>query len=259
MRLNSRPQGRRRKTRYFDPFFRHRMKKTQKRAVQKIPNISGQSLTVRARNAACTIQRIAGQRMPGRRQMDAYLMRPAGKDSHFQKRLLASPLQYADVAARWFSRSVASGNRRVNCFHKRMRNPSYWNINVEFIRGRCADGQSPIDFFNISAAPCLRYFCKNLRRTREQHDAGSSAPQAVQRIRFGITAANQRQQCVFHEQSAARHRRKTGGFCRGQQIFVLIQNRECKRNIRLFPWRTTPYQFLSGLQNRVRVRRNPVQ
>ena len=112
------------------------MGKSKKRTVKVITRISRQSPAARLWNTADAIQLIVDQRMSGRRQMDAYLVRPAGNDLHLHKRAIAAPFQYAHTTARRFSGSVIIGNRRMNCFQKWMRNPSYPDINIEFISSR---------------------------------------------------------------------------------------------------------------------------
>jgi hypothetical protein len=66
--------------------------------VEVIAKISRQRAAVLYRNAANPIKRVADQRMPGRSKMNPNLMRPSGRNSHFQQRTPFPPLQHLDAA-----------------------------------------------------------------------------------------------------------------------------------------------------------------
>ena len=90
-------QQRRRHTMDLGPLPRGGVRKTQQRVVQMVARVTRQSPAVLRGNPAGLVERVANQRMSGRGEVNADLVRSAGRNSNLKQGAGIAPLQNSYV------------------------------------------------------------------------------------------------------------------------------------------------------------------
>ena len=125
------------------------MAKAELGGVEQVAEIARQRGRIRLRNPADRIQRIADERMTGRGEMDANLMRPAAVDRHVADERVASLLANDDVTRR----RLAVGARRVHRTETIVRHRANRRVDAELVTRGPAAGQRSISFVHGSLGP----------------------------------------------------------------------------------------------------------
>ena len=211
--------------------------------VQVIPAVAGQA-RLALQSAARLVQRIADQRMPRMREMNAHLVRPSGGDVDVEQRAPESALEHRRYAVRRLT--VLAGSR--HCSEQWMRHRADRHVDHQPFAPRLTKRKSAVGLRDDVFAPRPRQRRRCRVVAREQHQPGRMPPKTMKRARLGILLPHQRQQGVI-EVAAGRQRRQPARFVDRDDRLVLMEDGVVGRHFGFVPWRAMPGDCLTGIQD----------
>ena len=209
--------------------------------VQMVAGIAGESRVLGQWQTPGSIERVADQWMPNRRQVNPDLVRSAGGNLHLEQGRTGEPRQDAGRALR----SFPPGVRRVHRAEPGMRLRTNRRGDVVLVLRRDPLGERPVDLSQLG--PLAGDSCGDLGRAREQHQARGGPPQAMQWLRLGILGLHQREERVV-EIAGPGERGETRRFVDRQQVLVKVNEAELPGGLGFQPAGPMPFDLLTRPQ-----------
>jgi hypothetical protein len=216
-----------------------RMWKAQPMRVKLVARCAGKCRLPGNRCATLRIERLAHQRMSGRREVDPDLVRPPGPDLDLDERAVAALLDESNPG----ESALTGGVHSVHGAEKRMRHRADGEIDHRLARRERSPHDASIPALHLpfpakDESPA-RFPCQ-----REEDDSRSAASEAMEGRGPRISAAHAVKERVLDE-AATGQRRQSRRLRDGEDIPILVQYGEARGCRRLAPGRAVPHQDLS--------------
>jgi hypothetical protein len=217
--------------------------------VQTIPYLARQNLRAGVGDSAPRVERISKKRMAECGEVDPDLVRPSGLDLDLDERAFRAGFDETDPAPG----RLPVRPKRLDGSQTAMRHGTDGIVEQDILiwpigaMRKSARYQRPVSSLHPSHRPRGGELSPRDPVPREEHDSRRAPPQPVQGRRFRKARAHPVKERAL-EKPPAGHGGKSGGLGDRHHVFVPMQDGERRRNVRLAPRRSVPYEGLAGAE-----------